>query len=147
MKVHSLFVLTGGLLFAAGALPANASDNDREKLQGTWVAVSGEANGQQAPQEAVRGFKMFVRGDRITFTPETDQRESSFKLDPSQHPKAIVITPLDGPRKGRPQRGLYSFEKGYLKLCVNNEKEQSPIEFATKPGDGLRLLVLKRQRP
>ena len=147
MKVHACFALATGLLFAAGDSRTIGSDKDVENLQGIWVAVSLEAEGRKAPQEIIRGFKIFIKANRIIFTPDTDKRESSFKVDASKRPKEIVITPLDGPHKGHPQRGLYSFEKDRLKLCVNNEKEQPPAEFVTRPADGLRLIVLKRQAP
>ena len=147
MKVRTLLVFAATLLIAAGGPPSNASDNDLEKLQGTWVAISLEADGHKAPEDAVKGFKIFIKSDRIIFTPESDKRESSFKLDMSKRPKEIVITPLDGPHKGDPQRGLYSLEKGRLTLCINNETKHPPTGFLTTPGDGLRLLVLKRQIP
>jgi uncharacterized protein (TIGR03067 family) len=147
MRIHALIVLAAALLIAPGDPPTNANDNDLGRLQGTWVAISAEADGRKAPKEAVKGFKIFIKANRIMFTPETDKRESSFKLDVSKRPKEIVITPLDGPHKGQPQHGLYSLEKGCLKLCINNEKDRRPTEFVTTPGDGLRLLVLKRQIP
>ncbi len=54
---------------------------------------------------------------------------------------------LDGPVKGKPQRGIYQLDKDRLVLCINNEKDQPPTEFATKAGDGLRLLTLQREKP
>jgi uncharacterized protein (TIGR03067 family) len=142
MGVHPLIVLVAGILI--GDDGRSQSNQDFERLQGSWVAISGEADGQRFPEGAMRGFRMFVHADRITFTPQTNQRESKFELHPSKAPKEIVITPLDGPRKGRSQRGLYAFDKGRLKLCVNNEKDNAPTQFVTKRGDGLRLLVFKR---
>src|SRR5580693_7866222 len=92
MKVHASLVLTTGLLLAAGDSRTIGSDKDVENLQGTWIPVSLEADGRKAPQEVIRGFKIFIKANRIIFTPETDKRESTFKLDASKRPKEIVIT-------------------------------------------------------
>jgi hypothetical protein len=51
-----------------------------------------------------------------------------------------------GTSKGRPKRGIYSLENEYLRVCVNKDRDQLPTEFSTKSGDGLRILVFKRQR-
>ena len=147
MRNRALIVLASILLVAADAPPNDGGKQDLKRLQGTWTAVSAEANGQKAPDEVIKGFNVVVRGNKITFTPETDKRESVFELDQTKTPKEIVVTPLDGPHQGKLLRGLYSLEKDLFKLCVDNEQGQPPTEFATKPGDGLRLLVLRRDRP
>jgi uncharacterized protein (TIGR03067 family) len=120
------------------------------KFQGTWHAVSAEADGTKLPAEAINGFIMVVEGNTIVFTPKVDKRQSTFAVDPTKSPKQIIFTPLDGPRKGETQRAIYAFEGGQLKLLVNNDpngKRDAPTEFSTRRGDGLRLLVLKQAQP
>ncbi len=129
------------------AVPASElAEQDIEKFQGTWVAVSAEADGKKLPAEAVKDFAMVIEGNKITFNPGTEGRQSTFELDPAKLPKQIILTPLDGPGKGKSQRGLYAFEDGQLKFLVNNDPNGIggvPTGFATHRGDGLRLLVLK----
>jgi uncharacterized protein (TIGR03067 family) len=137
-------------IFAADAPLQDAGKQELEKLQGTWVVISAEADGQKAPDGTVKAFKMVVKGNKLTFNPQAHKRESVFELDPTKLPKQIIVTPLDGPRKGNSQRGLYSLEKGLLTLCLNTDPHGTagpPAEFSTHAGDGLRLLVLKPEKP
>ncbi|MGH7170934.1 MAG: TIGR03067 domain-containing protein, partial [Gemmataceae bacterium] len=59
-------------------------------------------------------------------------------------PKVVEITKNDGPAKGKPQRAIYELKGNRLKLCVQNGDGKPPTEFATKPGDGLLLLIFQR---
>src|SRR5262249_52749226 len=69
------------------------------------------------------------------------KRVATFKLDPSQQPKVIWLTPAD--EKAPPVRGIYGFDEGRLKLCFDNDEGKAvPTDFATKPGSGLTLIVL-----
>jgi uncharacterized protein (TIGR03067 family) len=136
--------------FAAGAPTDDLAQKDIEKFQGTWQAVSAEADGQKLPAEALEGFEMVVEGHKVSFNPRTENRQSSFEIDLAKAPKQIIVTPLDGPRKGHTLRGLYSFEGGQLKLLINNDpngKGEAPAEFSTRRGDGLRFLILKPASP
>lgn len=150
MKCHAVVVLASVLLVGADA-PSDALKKETEKLQGTWAAVSAEGNGEKAPEEAIKDFRIVIEGNSIIFNPKTQKRESTFELDLTKTPKEIVLTPTDGPRKGKPVRGIYTFEDEILKLCINNDQNKqsgkAPTEFATKPGDGLAVLTLKRQEP
>ena len=88
-----------------------------------------------------------IKNDEITFNPEGEGRKSKFKLDSSKTPKAIDLIPQDGPGKGKVAAGIYSLEKGQLKLCVHNfggDLTQRPKEFKTQSGDGLGIIVLER---
>jgi uncharacterized protein (TIGR03067 family) len=145
MRMQAVIVLGACLAVAADSAPKEAGKKDLEDIQGTWVAIAAEANG--AKSEEAKNLKLIIKENKITFNTGARQRESTFELDPTKKPKVIVITPLDGRHAGQALRGLYAFEKGMLRLCVNNEKDQSPTEFATHPGDGLRIIVLKRQAP
>jgi RNA polymerase sigma-70 factor (ECF subfamily) len=129
-----------------GAKDAAKAPDDKEKLQGTWVGVEGERNGEKAAAEDARKFKLIVKGDRITINPDGENRVSTFKLDPTQKPKAIDLTPQDGPAKGQTVPGIYSLEGDTLKLCVSNgEVGNRPTDFTTKAGSGLVVLVLHRE--
>jgi uncharacterized protein (TIGR03067 family) len=153
MKSHpvAVIVLLSGLLVAADAPPKDAGKKELEKLQGTWVAVSGEHNGAKAPDAAIKGWKMFVNGNKMTFNPQTDEAQVVFELHPAKTPMEIVFTPLDGPRKGESRRAIYAFENELFKLCWDNDEksknDKPPTGFSTKQGDGLWILVARRQKP
>ncbi len=119
-----------------------------EKLQGTWVGIHAEANGEAVPEAEVKKFKVLIKVDKIIFNPETEKRTSTIQLDPSRQPQEMVLTPLDGPAKGKSATAIYSVEKDILKICMNNVPGgQPPTKFETKSDKGLRLLILKRARP
>ncbi len=118
---------------------------DMQKLQGTWQALALERNGEKLSAEAVKKLRLVILDNTITFNPDTEKRAANFKLGPAEKPKAIVLTPLDGPGKARPVRGIYSLEDDRLKLCMDNDDGTAvPTEFLTKPGSGLTLIVLER---
>src|SRR5262249_34971013 len=117
-RTISLFVFC--VLGTAVAGAGDAADKDAKELQGEWQAVSLEAQGQKAPAEEVKKFRIAIKGDEITINPDGENRKSKFKLDPSKSPKAIDLVPQDGPEKGATVAGIYALEKGQLRLCVPN---------------------------
>lgn len=135
---------TGGFSSPLLATAPAPKKTDNEKIQGTWTAVSAEADGKKLPPREVEGVTVVVTADKIIFNPKEENRAATYKLDSTKAPKVIELTPLDGPVKGKPQRAIYELNGDQLKLCVQNGKGQPPTEFATKAGDGLRLLFLKR---
>jgi uncharacterized protein (TIGR03067 family) len=134
-----------------GTAPAGGKtvEEDRRKLQGTWEAVAAEADGKPIPAGLLQGFRMVVAGDRLTFNPETRKRESTFQVDASRQPRRLILKQLEPEARGQQVTALYAFEGASLRLCLDNAGKGTPSEFATRPGDGRRLLVLRpqQQRP
>jgi RNA polymerase sigma factor (sigma-70 family) len=122
------------------------ADTDAEKIQGTWLVVSAEQGGNEAPAEAIKDFTVVISADKIAFKPKGENNQFSYKLDPKKNPKVIEIaTPLDSPAKGKALHGLYALDGDRLKLCLQNGSGAEPTEFATTSDSGLRLLTLKRE--
>jgi RNA polymerase sigma factor (sigma-70 family) len=118
---------------------------DRDKMQGTWAAVSIERGGRKAPGGQIKGFTVAIKGNRLTFNPDTENRASTFTLDPSKSPREIDLVPQDGPAKGQTVPGIYELEGDVLKLCGDNrEAGERPREFATSEGTDRFVMVLKR---
>ena len=117
---------------------------DKWKLQGTWQAVRAEMDGREAPNADIERFQIMIKGDTLTFLP--DNRSSLFALDQGKLPKTIDLTPNSGPAKGKKlSAGIYRLEGTELYLCLNNVSDDArPSQFKTLPGDGMRLLVLKK---
>ena len=99
MRLCLTSLLLIGLAARADDPPAAAKD--KEGLQGLWQAVELEANGKKAPAEAVKAFQIRIKGDAITFNPAAENREHAFALHPDAKPKAMDLTPGDGPAKGK----------------------------------------------
>jgi RNA polymerase sigma factor (sigma-70 family) len=120
-------------------------EKDQDRVQGLWQAESLEAGGQKAPDEAVKAFQVRFKGTDITFA--ADDRTHTFDLDSSTMPKALNLTPGDGPAKGKKlECAIYDLDGDTLKICMDKEGQagKRPTEFKTTPNDGLALMVLKR---
>jgi uncharacterized protein (TIGR03067 family) len=121
---------------------------ERQKLQGTWAAVSGETDGQPVPEDSVKQVRVIIKGDEIHFKPNRTENKVTFTLDPTKKPKLMSGTAQDGPDKGKTVPMIYELDGDRLKLCFDTKAgEKQPTEFATKPGSGLLLFVLKREDP
>lgn len=136
---------TGGFSSPLLATAPAPKKTDNEKIQGTWAVVSAEADGKKLPPREVKDVTLVITADQIVFNLKGEEKKAgNYKLAPTKSPKVIELTPLDGPDKGKPQRDIYELNGDQLKLCIQNGDGQPPTEFATKAGDGLSLLILKR---
>jgi uncharacterized protein (TIGR03067 family) len=120
---------------------------DNEKLQGTWKVVSGESEGKEAPIDELKQATWVFKGDKLIVTKATESHESDYKIDPTQKPKTIDVTPRQGPEEEKDKTfpGIYQLDGDTLKLCMNGPDMERPTEFVTKEGTRLMLLSLKRE--
>lgn len=138
-----------GLLLTSGAgiEEPKGQSTDREKLQGLWQAVALEAEGRKAPAEAVKSFQIQIKDDQLVFSPLTDNRKHKFTIDPEAKPKAMDLTPSDGPAKDhRLPCAIYKLDGDKLFICLDKEGKagKRPTEFKTADGDGFALITLER---
>jgi RNA polymerase sigma factor (sigma-70 family) len=115
-----------------------ASDLDR--LQGTWVTVACEMNGD----------KVNVTDQDFKFNPSFDgddyvvqfgpvHMKGKFKIDPKINPKSITLNDTDGTVNA----GIYEFVGDQLRICIADSKSR-PTAFKTQAGSGHSLILLKR---
>jgi uncharacterized protein (TIGR03067 family) len=118
-----------------------APKDDKERLQGRWVAISVD-NGRQLPKELCAQFSLTFTGGKMkmrTFMP--DASEAIFHLDETAKPKRIDI--IDEDRKG--QFGIYRFDGDCLAICVGEDDEKDrPIQFSSKGGNRRLVAIFKR---
>jgi uncharacterized protein (TIGR03067 family) len=155
MLYRILCVIAACSFFAAIALADDKtadeqSAKDAKRLQGTWQAVEGEANGEKLPEEQMKELKIVFKDDEVwAVKPQGEDPKSKFKLDSAKTPKTIDVIPLDGPSKGKTMAGIYSRKKGRLTLCINIFSEDPsvrPAEFKTKENSGVILVILEREK-
>ncbi|MBV9126392.1 MAG: TIGR03067 domain-containing protein [Planctomycetes bacterium] len=144
MPRRSILLLLAGLLLAA----APGQRNGLKDLQGTWTVVSVERDGKMVPPEKLQGWTWTVQGDKYTFQPGDQSIEGTYRLDQRRKPWTIEATRTNGPEKGTTLMGIYRQEGDTLTICFSPAgKTERPSHFASPPGSGLALYVLKRAQP
>ena len=102
-----------------------------QKLQGTWVMVSGELGGKKAVDDHVSRSKIVYEGDKIQITvpnqtPETIIAEI-VKIDPTKNPKEMHFIRKNGPNAGKTLIGIYEFEgDGQYKFAFDPDRSRDP---------------------
>jgi uncharacterized protein (TIGR03067 family) len=131
-------ILEGELLDSEGR------SGQGQSLDGSWKLIAVEAFGREIPALSLRRQRIVweFKGNRLLHRPEIGHlRESTFELDPTTTPGRIAVIPLNG----RPKYGIYSLENDRLRVGIYKDKNQLPTAFSTRAGDGLRILVFRRE--
>ena len=149
MLVLAAGVLLATIGFAAAVVADDAADKkDKEKLQGTWAAVSGEKEGKEDPEAkehalVFEGDKFSVKkGDKVVV-------RGTFKIDASKSPETMDIEISEGPEdvKGKTAQAIYALDGDELTWCVAEPGSgKRPEKLATKEGVKHMLVKLKREK-
>ena len=134
---------------ATAVVADDATDKkDKEKLQGTWQAVSGEKEGKDDPEAAKHALVfdgdkfMIKRGDKVFV-------EGTFKINASKSPKTMDIDITEGPEnvKNKTAQAIYALDGDDLTWCVAEPgSAERPEKLATKEGVQHMLVKLKREK-
>jgi uncharacterized protein (TIGR03067 family) len=145
MKPRMLLVLLAGVLVAADA--KDDAKKEMEKLQGTWVMVSSERNGEALPDNQIKAFKRTIKGDEFTVARDAETvAKGTFTVDPSKSPKTIDVTITEGDNKDKKMLGIYEIDGDNHKVCYAPFGKDRPKEFSSKGEEGLVLSVWKRDK-
>jgi uncharacterized protein (TIGR03067 family) len=145
MKPRMLLVLVAGLLVAADA--KDDAKKELEKLQGDWVMVSGERNGEALPDEQIKALKRTIKDDEFTVMRDGETvAKGKFTVDPSKSPKTIDVTITEGDNKDKTMKGIYEIDGDNYKVCFAPSGKDRPKEFSSKGDEGLTLSVWKKAK-
>jgi uncharacterized protein (TIGR03067 family) len=155
----SCFLGVGALAhFATAARPPEATAQpaaddeakdkaDKDKLKGIWKAISSVDDGhdEKDPEQ----YQLTFNGDAfIVRKAGQDFFKGTFKLDASASPKTIDLSITEGAHAGGRMRGIYAWDGDTLKWCTSTPQgADRPAEFASEPGSGRLLVVLKKEGP
>jgi uncharacterized protein (TIGR03067 family) len=141
-----LFVLTAGVFAAAEDSKEDAVKKELQQLEGTWVRMSIEVNGEKKSDAEAKSQRLTITGEKYTLKIGDQTRQGTLKVDPTKKPKTIDIIASEGPNKGKTLQGIYELDGDTLKYCVAPPGSERPTEFVSKPGSGYGLYVNKREK-
>jgi RNA polymerase sigma-70 factor (ECF subfamily) len=111
---------------------------DKETLQGTWVAKSGERNGTKLSEEELKEWEQLVfAGDKVTREAK-ERREGTYTIDPDKKPKEIDLF-----TEANTWKGIYELKGTTLKLCVSFGER--PSDFDSEVGRRALLIVFEKK--
>lgn len=120
-----------------------SADGEFQKLEGSWQAVRGEANGEALPSETVAGIVVTIKGHSYTaeFGSQTDH--GSLSVDSSKQPKEMDIQPdgVDGKLVG-----IYEVGPDNLRVCYARQGAGRPKKFEAGADSRLLLIEYKRKK-
>jgi len=96
--------------------------------------------------EVKRAYRLTFAGDRYTIRiAGRTEATGNYQLDEGTHPKAVDITPTEGPDRGKTSLGIYQLDDGVLTVCAHDG--QRPAQFFGEDSPTGLLIVLKREQP
>ncbi len=137
--------------FVSAVLAENV-DPELNKLQGTWILVSGEKDGKKLTDEEVSKNKITYQGQQGQVTSPHQSKETILfdivKIDPTKSPKEFIFIRKTGPSAGKSIKAIYEFTgNDEYKFAFDPSGVTTPKEFATKAGTGYILNTWKRVKP
>ena len=125
------------LLGSADPVWGEDAKRDQDKIQGTWQATEGIANGKPVPKEQLEPMKVVFSGEKMSiFTLDGDGKETvenTFRLGPSKKPKVIDAMRVEGVGKGKTTLGIYELDGDTLKLCISVRLEITSSRPSSPP--------------
>jgi uncharacterized protein (TIGR03067 family) len=116
-----------------------------KKLQGTWAMVSLEMEGAPMPGGAVAGAKIVIDGTTFSTRGMGAPHKGTMSIDAAKSPKTLDIAFTEGPERGNTSLAIYEVDGDTWKLCIGLTGRTRPASFATAPGSGHALEILKRE--
>jgi len=143
----SLVLLIAGSLLASDVSKDDAVKKDLQLLQGEWIMVSSERDGEKVPEERIKTFKRTVTGNKFTVTWEGEDGAHTVSgvmtIDPTQKPKTVDVLFTEGPSKDKTFQAIYKVEGDTFTICLGKPDEGRPPDFDSKHGS---LNVWKRAK-
>ncbi len=134
--MRSLSMLLVIFTFPIALNADDAVQNELKALQGTWKAVSLEANGNPLPKNAVPPFTYTVSADgKATGKMGPNEYTASITIDPAKNPKTMENKHESGPGKGKTQYAVYKLEGDKWTVCITAPGANAgsrPKDFNTK---------------
>ena len=158
MNVNTKLLAVGLLTLFSAMYPfvsqamTETADKELNKLQGTWVMVSGDWDGKKIADADVSKSKVTYEGNKGQLTAPHQSKETIFfdiiKLDPSKSPNEFDLIRRTGPSAGKTIKAIYEFDgNDQFKFAFDPTAATIPKDFTTKAGTGYIRQTWKRMKP
>jgi uncharacterized protein (TIGR03067 family) len=117
---------------------------DIDLLQGSWSVTSLELDGQTMPANIFANARLVIKGHRFTSVGMGAEYEGTLEIDESATPRQIDMKFDAGPEKGNVNLSIYELSGDIWKICVATRGSLRPAAFASTPGSGFAVEILKR---
>ena len=128
-----------------GVAADTSKSTDQQNIQGNWVAQSATANGFKID---AKDCQYMFSGDRLTirYTDDMEKKEVKylFKLDTTNSPKLLVVTPEQALTNATICSSAYELRGDSLKIALSCPGTR-PTEISEK--NSQMLIVFKRKSP
>jgi uncharacterized protein (TIGR03067 family) len=114
--------------------------HDTDRIQGTWLLVSGERNGEKFTDDLVKNVKLTFEGNVLKTKKSNGVTEAKFALHPETNPKGI-----DFNMDGNLGLGIYKLEGDAFTILHGEVEQPRPADFDAVKGGDLTMLVLRKE--
>ena len=147
MRLRMSMFLVLMFILAAERPDGDATEQDLEKMQGDWAAVSMMRDGEKIPDDDAQALFRTVKGREYSvFRYRKVIGKGTFTIDAAKKPKTIDALPADGSTKTKPLLGIYEIERDRYKLCFAPPGKDRPADFVCHEGSGHTLTVWEREK-
>jgi uncharacterized protein (TIGR03067 family) len=125
-----------------------AAREDLKKLQGAWLRIAMEHEGDDVPVDPDRESVAIYEDDTLTLVNGGEAyRRGIVTLDATKNPRAMNTWDLNGPFADATLAGIYELKDDTLRVCFARPGNARPTEFTSKRGSGFLVCVYKRKKP
>lgn len=131
----------------ASAVAGDGAAKDLKAMQGTWVMVGLEVNGQKVPQDKLEGAVLTIKRDVYTVqVKKRNPQTCTITLDPKKTPRAIDMVFQEGEKKDKLHKAIYRFVGDKLEIARGlNADQERPDQFATWPDTNYFIVTWQRK--
>ncbi|MSR25911.1 MAG: TIGR03067 domain-containing protein [Planctomycetaceae bacterium] len=126
-----------------------ATKKDQLAIEGTWLAISLEVNGNAVGADDVKKIttENGRDGEWTLLVEGKDVSEGTSTIDPTVTPKTIDFKTTKGNNSGQTSFGIYEISGKIRKLCIAEQGRPRPADFSATAGSGRMLVVFERVDP